>query len=233
MQFQGEDLEDWADRVQTLANKAFKGLPEHHMTKQAVVRFCQGCYDKEAGQSACNLRPKSLDKALDHIRWFQYTNQAMYRSNLGREPKRQQGVDCDRVSRTSLRQDGHKYWDNYESDSDSEFLSASAAREDIRKGTSNRRDDVSSRLKTLEDNMARVLSGLEKMATEVTKLSNRRPSRSPSPARLSCFFCGADGHFKKDCPLFKEKLEKEKHVTFSDDLNKSGSDSKANIRPSQ
>ena len=70
MQFQGEDFEDWADRVQTLVNKAFKGLLEHHMTKLAIVRFFQGCYDKEAGQSTCNLRLKSMDKALDYIRWF-------------------------------------------------------------------------------------------------------------------------------------------------------------------
>ena len=81
--------------------------------------------------------------------------------------------------------------------------------------------------------MALVLSGLEKMVVEVNKLSNRRASRSPSPNNRSCFFCGEEGHFKKDCPLYKEKLEKEKHVSFSDDLNQSGSDNKAKARPGQ
>ena len=232
VQNQDEDLEDWVDRIQTLAIKAFKGLPDTHMTKQMIVRFCQGCYDKEAGQSACNARPLTLDKAIDHIRWFQYTHQAIYRSSRAKEPRRSQGADCDRVSRTTLQQE--KHWGNMENpDSDSEFLSVRATGEDTKKWQGNRRDGESNRLKALEDNMARVLSGLEKMATEVTKLNNRRTSRSPSPGRLSCFFCGAEGHFKKDCPVYKEKLAQEKHVTFSDDLNQSGSDSKATPRPGQ
>ena len=107
VQNQDEDLEDWADRIQTLAIKAFKGLPDTHMTIQMIVRFCQGCYDKEAGQSACNARPRTLDKAIDHIRWFQYTHKANYRSSRAREPRRSQGADCDRVSRTTLQQEKH------------------------------------------------------------------------------------------------------------------------------
>ena len=35
-------LEDWADRVLSLATRAFRDLPETHMYKQAVVRLCQG-----------------------------------------------------------------------------------------------------------------------------------------------------------------------------------------------
>ena len=62
MQPPEEDLDDWADRVQTLANKAYKSMTEHHLTK-AIVRFCQRCNDKEAEQSACNIRPKTVDRA--------------------------------------------------------------------------------------------------------------------------------------------------------------------------
>ena len=43
-----ELLEDWADRVRSLANRAFGDLPENHMYQQEVVRFCQGAADKEA-----------------------------------------------------------------------------------------------------------------------------------------------------------------------------------------
>ena len=66
-----EDLENWADRILTLAGKAFKQLPEKHMMQQAVARFCQGCHDREASQSACNLRPRTMEQALEHIRWYQ------------------------------------------------------------------------------------------------------------------------------------------------------------------
>ena len=51
-QRENEELEDWADRVLTLANRAFKDLPESHMTKQAIIKLCQGCADREAGQNA-------------------------------------------------------------------------------------------------------------------------------------------------------------------------------------
>jgi hypothetical protein len=37
-----ELLEDWADRVLSLATRAFRDLPEAHMYQQAVVRLCQG-----------------------------------------------------------------------------------------------------------------------------------------------------------------------------------------------
>jgi hypothetical protein len=47
-----ELLEDWADRVLSLATRAFRDLPETHMYKQAVVRLCQGATDKEAGSYA-------------------------------------------------------------------------------------------------------------------------------------------------------------------------------------
>ena len=44
-----ELLEDWADRVLSLATRAFRDLPETHMYQQAVVRLCQGAADNEAG----------------------------------------------------------------------------------------------------------------------------------------------------------------------------------------
>ena len=42
-----EKTEEWADRVLTLATKAFKSLPDEHIHKQAVLRFCHCCYDKK------------------------------------------------------------------------------------------------------------------------------------------------------------------------------------------
>ena len=59
-QRENEELEDWADRVLTLANRAFKDLPESHMNRQAIIKLCQGCADREAGQNACNARPTSM-----------------------------------------------------------------------------------------------------------------------------------------------------------------------------
>ncbi|CAG2238038.1 unnamed protein product [Mytilus edulis] len=41
------------------------------------MRFCQGCNDTVAGTEACISKPKSMDAALDMIRWCQYTRKAV------------------------------------------------------------------------------------------------------------------------------------------------------------
>ena len=201
MQASDEELEDWADRMLTLANKALKTLPEKHMNNQAVVKFCQGCIDKEAGHAACNARPKTMDKAKDHIRWYQYTHQAIYRSNRNtKDARKSSGIDCDRVARTVVGRSRSKkkkkktYWDGVEWESDEDRRSVSSCREEGKKNSANKTEDSEKRFKMvegnvarLEDNMARVLSGIDKVATEVSKLSLRRTSRSPSPAKC-CFF---------------------------------------------
>ena len=43
----GESLEDWADRIVTLATRAFRELPESYANQKAVVRFCQGLLNKD------------------------------------------------------------------------------------------------------------------------------------------------------------------------------------------
>ncbi|CAG2211223.1 unnamed protein product [Mytilus edulis] len=63
-----ESLADWADRVLSLATQSFKDLSEEYMTKQAVMKFCQGCNDPEAGQHACGFKPVSVENAIDIIK---------------------------------------------------------------------------------------------------------------------------------------------------------------------
>ena len=66
-----ELLEDWADRVLSLATRAIRDLPETHMYQQTLVRLCQGAADKETGSYASNSRPKNIEEAIDRMRWFQ------------------------------------------------------------------------------------------------------------------------------------------------------------------
>lgn len=63
-----ESLEDWADRVLSLATKAFRDFPDEHMYKQAILRLCQEAADKEAGSYASNVRPQPMEDAVDKIR---------------------------------------------------------------------------------------------------------------------------------------------------------------------
>jgi hypothetical protein len=72
-----ESLEDWADRVLSLANTAFRELPEAYMNKQATLRFCQGCYDMDAGQHACVQKTQSMEAAIDTLKWYQHSKKAV------------------------------------------------------------------------------------------------------------------------------------------------------------
>ena len=76
---QGKDekVEDWADSVLTLATRAYKKLPDDHIQKQAMMRFCHGCYDKKAGMHAANKMLERIEEAIDCVRWYQY-NQQMF-----------------------------------------------------------------------------------------------------------------------------------------------------------
>ena len=73
-----EDLDDWGDRVMTLATKAFRDLPEDYMYKQAILRFCHGCNNKEAGEQVANFRPPTMEVAVDKVKWAIHTHNAVY-----------------------------------------------------------------------------------------------------------------------------------------------------------
>ena len=79
-----ELMEDWVDRVLSLATRAFRELPEKHMYQQAVVRLSKGHQIKkpEAMHPISGL--KSL-KRPDKMRWHQHNHQAIF----GRTPRRE------------------------------------------------------------------------------------------------------------------------------------------------
>ena len=79
-----ELLEDWADRVLSLATKAFGDIPENHMYQQEVVRFCQGAADKEAGSYASNIRLKTLKRPLTKCGGISITIRLFMGALLGR-----------------------------------------------------------------------------------------------------------------------------------------------------
>ena len=76
-QKQDESLEDWADRVMTLATPAFVDLTEDHLKKEAIARFCQGCTDKEAAKHAYFEQPETMEEALNLVKHHQYISQAV------------------------------------------------------------------------------------------------------------------------------------------------------------
>ena len=84
-QKQEVSLEDWADRVMTLATPAFVDLPEDHLKKEAIARFCRGCTDKEAAKHACFEQPETMEEVLNSVKHHQYISQAVDGKKVKRE----------------------------------------------------------------------------------------------------------------------------------------------------
>jgi len=94
-QHHGESLEEWADRVLTLASLAYKELPDKFCAEQAVNRFCQGMVDKEAGHHVCMQEPHTVQQAIQLVRKYQQVHSAMYGKSKADRYKKSNDLDDD------------------------------------------------------------------------------------------------------------------------------------------
>jgi hypothetical protein len=211
-----ELLEDWADRVLSLATRALRDLPETHMYQQVVVRLCQGVTDKEAGSYASNIRPKNIEETIDKMRWYQHNYQAIFGRNPRREVKQvspgpHYGGEArvcvkgaDRVAEKSLE------------NKMGEVLSAQGKE----------MSEIKSNLAVLSTQKAAIMEEVKKIFIE----SYREQSRSPSPRKgdkQGCYHCGVVEHFKRECTSLGSP-KGEKRVSFQD--NKEALNSKGATR---
>ena len=219
----GESLEDWADRVLTLASKAFKELPEKHSNQQAVIRFCQGLLDKEAGQHVCTLKPCSVEDAIDKVRWYQHVHQAIYGKSRSK-----------RCTRDHEEKAANVY-------------SVQENRGPSRRHSTSQRESVSN---TFEATLEKGQQQIEKLSSDVQILFASREDRRQRPqyrrcdgacytcgkkghfkkdcTRGVCYSCGEKGHFRKNCPI---KGKQARNISKVTNLNMEGSGSEAESRP--
>ncbi|KAH3810387.1 hypothetical protein DPMN_138779 [Dreissena polymorpha] len=72
----GESLDDWSDRVLTLATTAFRDLPYAYATEQAVTKFCHGLLDKEAAKHVSLQLPTSMGDAMNMMKIYSHVQLA-------------------------------------------------------------------------------------------------------------------------------------------------------------
>ena len=171
-QTQEETLEEWTDRVHSLATRAFKNLPDEHMYQQAIMRLCQCAMDKDAGQYAANLRPITIEDTHDRLRWYQHNNVAIF----GRQ------------SRREIR------YVTEDTRTDRQPVTVQATSHTQQPEPSQNTD---TRLSSREQKVLDLISNMSALMTDIKKLvttqTYRRRSNSSSPARDVCYFCGQRG----------------------------------------
>ena len=224
-----ETLEDWADRIMTLATRAFKDLPEHYSNSQAVVRFCQGLTDKEAGHHVCIQEPKSMEQALNGIKWYQYVHQSMY-TGTRRDSQSQEydePVNIYQVSETPTRggvesfcaspqlanlqeeiRDIKSELDQYVNESNRETPVVRSVSEPVPKppvsNGENRLDSMEGKIDKLENAVQKLLK-LAQPRPQHHQGGNYRRDKAPGRGGRDwikdeeCYACGEKGHFAKDC----------------------------------
>ena len=72
-----ETLEEWGDRVMSLAEQALGSSTSHEtLQEQMVLRFLIGCNDQEASQHLMNHSPSTLEEAIQKVKNFKLARSA-------------------------------------------------------------------------------------------------------------------------------------------------------------
>ena len=182
-----EGLIDWSDRVQQLAYRAFRNLPEEHVSQQTIIKFCQGLVDKRTGEIVCTSRPRSIQEAIDAVKYHQHVHEAMamekskssIRYTYNEEDPSAYAVQPDRPSRNA-----HGYQPQQGS-----------------QASSTGKSSVESTLVKLQETLEKMMRGMA--------AGNYRNRRQASDS--GCYKCGKEGHIKRWCPDLTQE-EKDRYA---------------------
>ncbi|KAH3841276.1 hypothetical protein DPMN_114735 [Dreissena polymorpha] len=185
------------------------------MYRQAVLRFCHGCSNKEAGEMAANARPSTMEAAVDKVKWAVHTHTAVH----GRAKR-----DVRQTSVQDISQGCSVYAVKEESQSQTG------------QSTLTRFGGCEKRLDTIEQQISQLKISIDTILKRLAYIQPRSASPSPNrlPPTLKCFNC-EENHYIKDCPY--RTSDKGKRVQLVEGMeeneehfNSSGSDKEGEAR---
>ena len=174
-----QSLEDFADKVYSLAQDGFPDAGEETIEIVAVEAFLRGCTDKAAALTAMNHNPTSLYAALDHVIAAIHNHRLLGAKHTSEIRRVSFGDEQDDFSK--IRSIQHE-----EKEPNTKMMS---------EVTQLKKDMVE-----LSQNVAEILKTLRTSAVSPSQNRGRSFSPSSSTRTFRCYNCNEQGHVMRECP---------------------------------